>query len=192
MRASGLSVVLGLLAALAAAPAFAGQPTTPSEDNMGVRTEDGYRTTDPRYNHPQTNIGGGAPSGAPMGGPGSGSAAASALTNELFTGALAQAPLLSPAQNPLIGRWRTTGATTGMDLGSIGPLGQLSMGMLAGGCDSMFGKVVTFGPTSFEHVGADGQHAPWAAPWCGKGRRPSSPTRRCPRLPRLRGRRTPP
>ncbi|HEY3950950.1 hypothetical protein [Phenylobacterium sp.] len=156
MRASGFSRILFLLATLVALPAVAGQPQTPSEDNLGVRTEDGVRTTDPRYHQPQANIGGGGSGGA-VGHPGSGSAAADALTNEIFNGVLAKAPLLSAAQNPLLGRWRTTGANPGMDLNSIGPLGQLSSGMLAGGCDSMFGKIVTFGPSSFERVGADGR-----------------------------------
>src|SRR5581483_8856819 len=156
MRVSGLAWVFSVAAALAAFQAAA-QPQTPSEDNMGVRTEDGYRTTDPRYNHPQGNIGGSGGSGGGFGHPGSGSQAAVALSNQLLNGALADQPLVPAAQNPLIGRWRTTGGNLGGDLGSIGAFGQMSAGMLNDGCQAIFGKEVTFGPSSFERVGADGR-----------------------------------
>jgi hypothetical protein len=129
---------------------------TPSEDNMGVMTEDGFRTTQPSGSgHANSGAYGGSGS-AGRGGPGSGSAAAVGITNDLFGEALANEPLVPAAQNPLLGRWRTTGGNVGMDLSSIGPLGEMSMGMMAGGCESMFGKVVVFGPSSFERVTPDG------------------------------------
>jgi hypothetical protein len=128
---------------------------TPSEDNMGTMTEDGVRTT--QSGAGQTSAGAYNGSGAAVGGgPGSGSAGAAGLTNEFFGAALADAPLVPAARNPLIGRWRTTGGNAGTDLSSIGPLGDMSSGMLAGGCEEMFGKTVVFGPSTYERVSADG------------------------------------
>jgi hypothetical protein len=150
-------LVAGCLSATAA-PAQVSEDNmgTRSEDNMGVMTEDGFRTTQQSGGGQPASGAYGGSSSAARGGPGSGSAAAIGMTNELVTGALANEPLVPAAQNPLLGRWRTTGGNLGMDLSSIGPLGEMSSGMLAGGCESMFGKVAVFGPSSFERVTADG------------------------------------
>jgi len=125
-----------------------------SEDNLGVMTEDGVRTTQQPQNA-------GAPLGSgsatAVGRPGSGSAAAVGLANELVVGALASAPLVPAAQNLLLGRWRVTGGNPGTDLSAIGPQGTLSSGILNGGCESLFGKAVTFGPASFERITPDGR-----------------------------------
>jgi hypothetical protein len=68
---------------------------------------------------------------------------------------LANEPLVPAAQNPLLGRWHSTG--NNLDVGGIGALGDLAGGVMAGNCDAMFGKVVTFGPTTFEHSTLDGR-----------------------------------
>ncbi len=124
-----------------------------SEDNMGVMTEDGVRTT--QSGNPPANIGAGSTGGA--GRAGSGSTAAAQLANEFFVGSLATAPLVAADRNLLIGRWHASGGTAGTDLSGIGPLGEMAGGMLSGGCESMFGKEVTFGPASFERLDHDGR-----------------------------------
>jgi len=161
-RLNGIAAALVLAGSLSAAAALAQSGSEDntgvrSEDNMGVMTEDGVRTTQQSSGNHNISGGSGGSGVVSRGGPGSGSAAAIGLTNELFGGALANEPLVPAAQNPLLGRWRTVGANPGMDLSSIGPLGSMSTGMLAGGCEDMFGKVAVFGPTSFERVTPDGR-----------------------------------
>jgi hypothetical protein len=160
-RLKAIAAALFLIASLSATSAMAQAGSEDntgvrSEDNMGVMTEDGVRTTQPPRGG-QSNIGGSAGAGsAGRGGPGSGSAAAEGITNDLFGAALAKEPLVPAAQNPLLGRWRSIGADAGTDLSAIGPLGEMSTGLLAGGCQSMFGRMVVFGPSTFERVTPDG------------------------------------
>jgi hypothetical protein len=68
-------------------------------------------------------------------------------------------PLLPPASNPLIGRWRQMTAKE-VELGALGAMpgvGSVVNGAFAGGCNSIFGKgMVAFTPTQFNWVAPDG------------------------------------
>jgi len=122
--AAPLLVAALLVGSLAPSPVLA-QPQTPSEDNMGVMTEDGYRTTDPRaqQSYSQPSFGGAQPNYyATPSGPGGPSGAQVA----------ARRAALPAAKNPLLGKWRSLG-------GSGPPMAQMpGMGLL-GGMASAFG-----------------------------------------------------
>src|SRR5439155_24001991 len=61
-------------------------------------------------------------------------------------------PALPPARNPLLGRWRQIASRQAQN-----PLAALLGGMLAGGCQSIFGKgVVAFEPNALQWVAPDG------------------------------------
>jgi hypothetical protein len=68
-------------------------------------------------------------------------------------------PLLPPARNPLVGRWRQVAAKE-VDVGVMGALpgvGSVVSGAFAGGCQSIFGKgTVAFTPSQFNWVAPDG------------------------------------
>ena len=72
---------------------------------------------------------------------------------------LKEKPLLPPAKNPLLGRWRQL-ASKPVDLGILGALpgtSEMVNGALGGACQSVFGKgVVAFTPTAFNWVAPDG------------------------------------
>jgi hypothetical protein len=72
---------------------------------------------------------------------------------------LKEKPLLPPAKNPLLGRWRQI-AGKPADLGLLGLLpgsNEVVNGALGGACQSVFGKgVVAFTPTALNWVAPDG------------------------------------
>jgi hypothetical protein len=72
---------------------------------------------------------------------------------------LKEKPLLPPAKNPLLGRWRQT-AGKPADLGLMGAFpgtSEIVNGALGGACQSVFGKgVVAFTPTALNWVAPDG------------------------------------
>ena len=72
---------------------------------------------------------------------------------------LKEKPLLPPAKNPLLGRWRQM-AGKPADLGLLGLLpggNEMVNGAFGGACQSVFGKgVVAFTPTSYNWVAPDG------------------------------------
>jgi hypothetical protein len=68
-------------------------------------------------------------------------------------------PMLPAAKNPLIGRWRQTGAKP-LNLGAVGLFpgaGEFVNGALGGACEQVFGKgTVAFTPTALNWVASDG------------------------------------
>ncbi len=91
-----------------------------------------------------------SPQGGASGGGASGGGAAMRLKEK---------PLLPPAKNPLLGRWRQL-ASKPVDLGILGAFpgtSEVVNGALGGACQSVFGKgVVAFTPTALNWVAPDG------------------------------------